>query len=165
MFLLQIVVLLFTAFCPVAWGMVEQREVLMFSAHQSQCTRGESNCARAVRQFVATYFNEPEDTDTKGGLRRELFTCNGWGHCDDTVPDFYICVYFGGCDAPSGYRRLRQENTRRNVLAPPADADCYLAGQYEDLAFKNDILAELGGQCPCIEATNYYVRICEYPGK
>mmetsp|Transcript_10508 Transcript_10508/g.20123 ORF Transcript_10508/g.20123 Transcript_10508/m.20123 type:complete len:166 (+) Transcript_10508:106-603(+) len=163
MILAYITVLLISALCPVAWGIVEQREVIMFSAHQSQCTRGESNCVKAIKKFVATYFDEPEEETVSGGLRRDLFTCNGWGHCDSSVPDFYLCVVFEGCGT-SRNRQLRPEqNAYVNILVPPANAECYLAGQYEDSAFKDDIVAELGSQCPCVEATNFYVRICEYP--
>jgi len=148
---------------PLALGIMEQREVVMFSAHQSQCTRGESNCVKAIKQFVATYFDEPEEETMSGGLRRDLFTCNGWGQCDSSAPDFYICVMYQGCGASRNRQLRNEQNPSVNVLLPPDNAECYLAGQYEDALFKADIVAELGSQCACVEATNFYVRICEYP--
>ena len=151
--------LFLVSFLPVAMSqVVEEYEVIMIAAHQSQCTRGQSKCVREIESYVDEYF---APFDEANGLRRDLWVCNSAGKCEASAPDFYLCVFHKGC--PNQLRGRRTEQEDANVLAPPIDADCYLAGQLEDEAFKRSIVEDLGDECPCVQETNFYVRVCEYP--
>lgn len=146
----------------------ERHEVVMFATHKSQCTRGNSKCVQEIQDYVADYFPLPQME--AGGLRRNLWTCNGHGECDDRVDDWLLCVFYNGCQG----RRDLQGNGNQGqgqgngvpdlgLFVSSGNEYCYLAGEREDEAFKADIILDLGDECPCVENTNFYVRVCEYP--
>lgn len=183
--LTRTLILLLSIFPIATFAGEELHEVVMFAAHQSQCTRGNSKCVGAITEYVNSYFEPPEERD---GFRRDLFTCTGHGECDDRVGDFLLCVFMKGCqrrrhlkgstkrgdksrgngrdksrgDGRDKSRGNGEEKPDMGVVVPPDNEECYLAGDLEDLAFKNDIIMDLGDECPCIRNTNFYVRICEY---
>lgn len=152
-------------------AVIERHEVVMFATHKSQCTRGNSKCVRDIQEYVADYFTPPPEA---GEIRRDLWTCTAQGQCDSRADDFLLCVFYNGCEA----RRYLQGNGNGNgnqgqgqgngtpdlsLFIPSGNEYCYLAGEREDEAFKNDIILDLGEECPCVENTNFYVRVCEYP--
>ena len=161
----KIFFLLLSVIYPATMAIREEHQVVMIAAHQSQCTHGESSCSQEIKQFIAEYYSSPEDSENHVRGRELQFQCDANGFCDDSAPEFWVCVFLGGCNG-GGRRELAGRNAQEvNPLEflRQTENNCYLAGHLDDQVFTNDIIAELGGHCPCVEETHFYVRICEYP--